>query len=63
MSFLANYSKKYVQKVKLLSPRVYPFSKMAVKWRESIWPRKSPKLNLHHLQKISAGFKGALMQI
>ena len=34
MSFLANYSTKYVLKVKIFSPRVYPFSKMEVKWRD-----------------------------
>ena len=33
-----------------MSPRVYPFSKMAVKW--------SPKFNLHHLPK---GFKMAVL--
>ena len=47
--------------VKILSPRVYPFSKMAVKWRGLTWPGKSPKFNLHHLRKISAGFKMAVL--
>ena len=61
MSLLASYSKKYVQKVKVLSPQVYPFSKMVVKWRDLTWPRKSPKFNLHHLRKISTEFKMAML--
>ena len=31
MSFLSSCSKKYVKKVKILSPRLYRFSKLAVK--------------------------------
>ena len=61
MSFLASYSKKYVYKVKKLSPRVYLFIKMTVKWRDLAWPRKSPKFNLHHPRKKSAGFKMAVL--
>ena len=60
MSFVASNSKKHALKVKILSPRVYPFSKMTVKWRGLTWPGKSPKFNLHHLRKISAGFKMAV---
>ena len=44
-----------------MSPCVYPFSKMAVKWRELTWPCKSPKFNLHYLRKISTGFKMAVL--
>ena len=34
---------------------------MAVKWRGLTWPCKSLKFNLHHLQKISMGFKMAVL--
>ena len=61
MLFLASYSKKYIKKVKILSPRVYPLSKMVVRWRDLTWPRQSPKFNLHHLRKISTGFKMAVL--
>ena len=47
--------------VKILSPRIYLFSKMAVKWSNLTWPSKSPKFNLHHLRKLSAGFKMAVL--
>ena len=47
----------------MLSPNAFPFSKMAVKWRDITWPRKSPKFNLHHLQKISTGFKMAVLTL
>ena len=40
-----------------MSPCPYPFSKIAVIWRDLTWPCKSPKFNLHHLQNIYAGFK------
>ena len=43
--------------IKILFPRVYSFRKMAMKWCDLTWPGKSPKSNLHHLRKISAGFK------
>ena len=61
MSFLASYSKKYALKVKILSPRVYSFTKMAVKWRDLTWSRRSPNFNLHHLRKIYTGFKMAVL--
>ena len=61
MSFLTSYSKEYVQKIKLLSPYANPFSKIAMKWCDLIWSRKSPKFNLHHLRNISAGFKMAVL--
>ena len=48
-------------KVKILSPSVNAFSKMAVKWRDLTWPRKSPEFNLHQLVKISTGFKMAAL--
>ena len=48
MSFVASNSKKHALKVKILSPRVYPFSKMTVKWRDLTWPGKSQKFNFHH---------------
>ena len=43
-----------------MSPCTYHFSKIAVKWRDLTWLRKSPKF-LHHLQKISMGFKMAVL--
>ena len=43
--------------VNVLSPRVCPFSKMAVKWSDLKCPSRSPKFNFHHLRKVSAGFK------
>ena len=49
--------------VNILSPRVYPFSKMAVKWSDLKWPSRSPKFNFHHLRKISAGFKMAVLTL
>ena len=63
MSFLASYSKKYVLKVKILYPCVYPFSKIAVIWRDLTWPRQSPKFNLHHLRNTSTGFKMAVLTL
>ena len=53
MSFPANNSKKYVQKVKVLSLCLYSF----IKWYDLTWPCNSPKFNLYHQQKISTGFK------
>ena len=61
MLFLASYSMKYLQKVKMLSPHIYHFSKMAVKCHDLKWPRKSQKFNLHHLWKISRGSKMAVL--
>ena len=34
---------------------------MAMKCRDLTRPRKSPKFNLHHLRKISTGFKMAVL--
>ena len=45
----------------MLSACAYPFSKIAVKWRDLTWRPESPKFNLHHLQKISTGFKMAVL--
>ena len=45
----------------MLSLCAYPFSKIAVICRDLTWPRKSPKLNLHHLRNISTGFKMAVL--
>ena len=61
MSFLASHSKKYVQRVKILSPCAYPFSKIAVIWRDLTWAGKSPKFNLHHLRNISTAFKMSVL--
>ena len=63
MSFLASYSKKYVKIISKLSPRFYPFSKMTVKWSDLKWPSRSLKFNFHHLRKISAGFKMAVLTL
>ena len=59
MTIVASFSKKYALKIKILSPRVYPFSKMTVKWQFC----KSPKFNLHHLRKISTEFKMAVLTL
>lgn len=48
-------------KSKKLSLRVYPFGKMAVKWCDLISFCQTPKFNLHHLRKISAGLKMGLL--
>ena len=48
-------------KGKNMSACDYPFSKIAVKWRDLTWSRKSPKFSLHHLRKISTGFKMAVL--
>ena len=45
----------------MLSAYAYPFSKIAVKWRDLTWRPGSPKFSLHHLQKISTGFKMAVL--
>ena len=34
-------------KSKILSTCAYTFSKIAMIWRDLMWPRKSPKINLH----------------
>ena len=44
-----------------MSPCTYPLSKIAVIWHDLTWPRKSPNFNLHHLWKISTGFKMAVL--
>ena len=60
MLFLA---KRYVKKVKMLSPRVYAFSKIAVTWRDLTNPRKSPKFELQQLRKTFMGFKMSVLRI
>lgn len=57
MLLQASYSKQHVSKVKILSSRVYPFNKMAVKLNDLTYHCKSPKFNLHQAQKIPEGFK------
>ena len=32
-----------------------------MKWYDLTWPCKSPEFNLHHLQKISTGFKMVIL--
>ena len=44
-------------------PCIKPFSKVAVKWCDLTWPRKSPKFSLHHLRKISAKFKMVVLSL
>ena len=44
-----------------MSPCAYPFSIIAVMWRDLTWPRKSPKFHLHHLRNISTQFKMAML--
>ena len=58
MLFLA---KRYVKKVKMLSHRVYAFSKIAVTWRDLTNPRKSPKFELQQLRKTFMGFKMSVL--
>lgn len=58
MLFLA---KRYVKKVKMLSPPVYAFSKIAVTWRDLTNPRKSPKFELQQLRKTFMGFKMSVL--
>ena len=58
MLFLA---KRYVKKVKMLSPRVYAFSKIAVTWRDLTNPRKSPKFELQQLRKTFMGFRMSVL--
>ena len=60
MSLLASYSKKYVEKVKILSSCAYPFSKITVIWHDLTWLHKSTKFNLHHL-RMYMGFKMAVL--
>ena len=45
-------------KVKILSPPAYPFRETEV---YLAWPRRHPKFNLHHLRKISARSKMAVL--
>ena len=61
MLFLTSYSKKYIKKVKLKSPRIDPFNKIVVKWCNLIWPRKRPKFSLHPVPKQSMGFTMAVL--
>ena len=58
MSFLANYCKKYVQKVEILSFYLI----LSQKWYDLTWPCNSPKFNFYHLQKISTGFKMVVLR-
>ena len=48
MSFLANYSKKYVKK----KEKYFFFASVLLqKWYDLTWPYNIPKFNSYHLQK------------
>ena len=47
----------------VLSPRVCPYSKTAVKWSDLKCLSRSPKFNFHHLRKVSAGFKMTVLTL
>ena len=58
------YKKGAFQEIRIngkdIASSVYSLFKMAVKWRDLAWPRKSSKFNLHHLRKIFMGYKMAM---